>query len=76
MKKKLAVLALGGLMGFSVIVSGCAPAIPHVLEGRKDCVSCHAQNGVKPYPKWHFKKQFDNGKCADCHKVKISRDKA
>ncbi len=41
------------------------PAIPHPLEGRDDCLSCHGPSGVKPTPSDH--KGRTNGVCRDCH---------
>ncbi len=75
MKTTFAVLSLGFLVGLAVLPSGCAPAVPHAIEERKDCISCHAQNGVKPYPEWHATKQYGNDQCANCHKSKTKSDK-
>jgi len=35
-----------GVVLLSVLLVACgvgAPAIPHMVEGRQDCLSCHAQ---------------------------------
>ncbi len=68
MKKKIAVLCLSGLMGLTVLMSGCAPAIPHASVGRNDCISCHGPEGSKPYPKWHAERVSSNDACVNCHK--------
>ena len=41
------------------------PAIPHTLEGRDDCLMCHAENGIKPYPADHSGRT--NDVCLTCH---------
>lgn len=66
MKRKLVLLCLGCLT--VVILSACKPQIPHPIEGRNDCVACHGQNGVKPYPEDHAKRQRGNDTCLNCHK--------
>lgn len=70
---KRAQLILAGLMISLVAVTACAPEppIPHSIEGRADCISCHGQNGVKPYPQWHAKRDFGNNKCTNCHQLKL-----
>ncbi len=68
MKKRLVLVCLSGLMGFTVLLSGCAPAIPHPTEGRKDCISCHSRDGIKPYPQWHAERVSGNDACMNCHK--------
>jgi hypothetical protein len=45
------------------------PGIPHTVNGRGDCLSCHGQNAVKPYPDWHDKDGYDNSDCTSCHHV-------
>ncbi len=59
------------VLGLAVTLASCAPSIPHALEGRKDCITCHGQNGVKPYPEWHAKRDSGNDDCSHCHDVKI-----
>jgi hypothetical protein len=57
------------LMAAAVMLSGCAaPAIPHATEGRSDCLSCHGQTSVKPYPQWHAERALSSESCAACHK--------
>lgn len=69
MKRRLSLLCLVGLMGLTVMLSACAPAIPHQTEGRRDCISCHGLAGVKPYPKWHAERAGGNDACVNCHKL-------
>jgi hypothetical protein len=65
----LASLFAACVIGLSVLLSGCSgPAVTHSVEGRTDCLSCHGQNGVKPYPKWHAERALGNDACATCHK--------
>ncbi len=45
--------------------SGGIPAVPHPLEGREDCVLCHGEGGVKPYPADHVGRTSDT--CLQCH---------
>jgi hypothetical protein len=42
-----------------------APAIPHSLEGRDDCLVCHGPNGVRPFPADHANRGNDT--CTGCH---------
>ncbi len=43
------------------------PQIPHPLDGRDDCLLCHAPDGqIKPAPANH--KDFVNQQCTLCHK--------
>jgi len=74
MRKILACLILGCLIITLVVVSACVPAIPHSIEGRPDCISCHSQNGVKPYPEWHAKRELGNDACASCHSLKTANE--
>ncbi len=72
MKRKLMSLSLAGLLGFTVVLSACEPAVPHPIEGRGDCISCHGTNGVKPYPQWHAERTSEvrgNDTCMNCHKL-------
>ncbi len=41
------------------------PAIPHPVEDRADCVLCHGENGVKPFPTDHAGRTSDT--CQMCH---------
>ncbi len=68
MKKRLALLYLGGLMGLTVMLSACEPAIPHPSVGWNDCISCHGPQSTKPYPKWHAERVGGNDTCLNCHK--------
>lgn len=49
-----------------------APGIPHQLQGRTGCATCHGQGSADPYPGWHADRKFDNGRCLSCHHVKAS----
>ncbi len=69
MKKRIALLIVGGLVILGGVLSACEPAIPHQIEGRVDCISCHGPNGVKPYPKFHEDRAYENADCTSCHKV-------
>ena len=42
-----------------------APAIPHPLEGRDNCLSCHDESGFKPFPADHAGRTADI--CTGCH---------
>lgn len=42
--------------------------IPHGLEGRDNCLSCHGEGKIKPFPANH--KGRDNKSCVQCHKPK------
>ena len=35
------------------------PAIPHTLEGRSDCLMCHKEGVVKPFPAGHVGRTND-----------------
>ncbi|MDP2729465.1 MAG: hypothetical protein Q8O55_03155 [Dehalococcoidales bacterium] len=41
------------------------PAIPHTLEGRDDCLVCHGESGIKPFPANHAGRT--NDMCRGCH---------
>ncbi len=69
MKAKYGVLVLS-LLVLAVVLSACVPEIPHATAGRQDCISCHGQNGVRPFPQWHARKQFGNENCFTCHNMK------
>jgi len=74
MKKRLTLLYLSCLVSFILILSACEPAIPHTLDGRKDCNKCHNLNSDKPYPNWHAKRGLGNDDCTNCHDVKNKTD--
>ena len=74
-KSVLAVLA-GTLLIIVLLFAACggqapapAPAgpssIPHTLEGRNDCLMCHGENGVVPFPADHAGRTSDT--CTACH---------
>ena len=68
---KLKVLSLGLIISSVLMLSACssAQAIPHSLEGRSDCLSCHATGTANPYPDGHAKKAYNNDRCTKCHKA-------
>jgi hypothetical protein len=41
------------------------PQIPHTLEGRDDCLQCHAADAFKPFPTEHAGRTNDT--CQGCH---------
>ena len=59
-----------GVVLLSVLLVACgagAPAIPHMIEGRQDCLSCHAQ-GVQEAPKMPADHTgLPNNRCQACH---------
>ena len=60
----LGVVLLSGLL---VACGAGAPAIPHPVEGRQDCLSCHAQ-GVQEAPKIPADHTgLPNNRCQACH---------
>jgi hypothetical protein len=75
MTKRLVLLGLGGLIGVTLLLSACAPAMPHSFEGRSDCISCHGPKGVEPYTSWHAERGLDNGNCATCHQLAANIDR-
>lgn len=42
-----------------------AAAIPHPVDGRRNCNLCHGIKGVKPYPAKHT--GWNTGSCMKCH---------
>lgn len=42
-----------------------APRVPHSLENRDDCLTCHAIGAFKPFPDNHVGRGVDN--CLSCH---------
>ena len=61
-----------GVVLLSGLLVGCgagAPAIPHMVEGRQDCLSCHAQGeqGARKIPADHT--GLPNDRCEACHKA-------
>jgi len=54
----------------SASLVGHPAAIPHELEGRDDCSSCHGDNAsTQPVPKDHIKAGITNELCLECHKA-------
>ncbi len=47
---------------------GGFPPIPHDLEGRTNCLSCHNIEGIKPFPVDHEGRS--NETCQNCHRSK------
>ena len=41
------------------------PVIPHTLEGFSDCLQCHSESGIKPFPADHSGRTNDI--CTACH---------
>ena len=41
--------------------------IPHTLEGRDDCLMCHQEGGLKPFPSDHARRTNDT--CTICHQT-------
>ncbi len=72
MGRRFAPLLLGGLAIPLLVLGACEPAIPHPIEGRDDCVSCHGPGGIKPYPTFHAQQGYGNADCAQCHKPATS----
>lgn len=54
----------------ALFLISCAPRIPHTVEARTECITCHGNDGVKPYPAWHAKKGYKNDECSSCHSPK------
>ena len=65
-RQLLGVLLLSGLL---VACGTGAPAIPHVVEGRGDCLACHAQGeqGAPKIPADHT--GLPNNRCQACHEA-------
>jgi len=70
----LAVVVVGAAAGIGAWGGFGAPGIPHGLQGRSDCVSCHGDSGANPYPAWHAERSYDNGRCGDCHDADANAD--
>ncbi len=43
------------------------PVIPHTLEGHDDCLMCHQEGGLKPFPSNHVGRTNDT--CTMCHQT-------
>ncbi len=70
MKKKGLLLIFIGVLILVLFLIFRAPSIPHPLEGHKECVTCHAGDGIKPYPAWHATRGYKNDDCSSCHSLK------
>jgi hypothetical protein len=70
MRTRLMSIALICLTALTVLLSACAPAIPHATAGRSECIACHGKNAANAYPNWHAKRNFGNDICTKCHAVK------
>ncbi len=60
--------ALALLLCLLMVMTGTAaaqPRIPHTLDGRDNCLSCHGPQGVKPVPADHAGRT--NDMCRACH---------
>jgi mono/diheme cytochrome c family protein len=44
-----------------------APTVPHSLENREDCLTCHATGAFKPFPDDHVGRGVEN--CLGCHQT-------
>lgn len=65
----IVVVALAALV---MIALACSPpATSHSVEGRENCVVCHAIDGTSPFPAWHADRT--NAECADCHQQSVGR---
>lgn len=62
-----AILAL--VIGLAVVAQPAfaQPAVPHSLDGRSDCLSCHGPDKMKPQPADHAGRP--NESCLACHQV-------
>jgi ABC-type oligopeptide transport system substrate-binding subunit len=69
--KRLSIICFGVLV-LAALLSSCAPSVPHSVAERKECVTCHGNAGVKPYPAWHAKSGYGNDDCSGCHRVKVT----
>jgi len=67
MKKKGLLIILIGSVVLLLVLKFYPPSIPHSVESRKECVTCHDLNGVKPYPSWHATRGYRNTDCTTCH---------
>jgi hypothetical protein len=72
MKKTGLAIIISGTLVLAAVLAACAPPIPHAVEARMECTSCHGSDGVKPYPSWHAKRGYKSDDCASCHDAKVS----
>lgn len=47
--------------------AGGIPTIPHPVAGRENCLACHGEDGLKPYPADHVGRPVTS--CTACHQV-------
>jgi hypothetical protein len=59
------VFVLGALGGTTVLAKDGIPAIPHTLEGRSACLTCHGPGKLKPVPADHEGRT--EAVCTGCH---------
>ena len=59
------VFVLGALMGATALAKDGVPAIPHSLEGRSACLTCHDIGKMKPMPADHAGRA--EATCTGCH---------
>jgi len=69
MKKAGLVIILLGVFTLVALLVFRIPSIPHSLEGKKKCITCHSRQGMVPYPKWHEKHGYGNDDCTGCHQL-------
>lgn len=50
---------------------GGPPAVPHPLQGRENCLMCHGEADVKPYPADHAGRPVTS--CVNCHQTGASQ---
>ena len=50
------------------VASGLVPPVPHTIDGRSNCLSCHQIGGLKPFPQDHRDRGQET--CMNCHKTK------
>ncbi len=72
---KIVLVAAGLFVVVAATLYSCTPAIPHAIDAKRDCLSCHALTKPHPYPAWHATHGFDNDECGHCHDLKISDPK-
>ncbi|MBI5500965.1 MAG: hypothetical protein HY907_12035 [Deltaproteobacteria bacterium] len=58
------VLVVGFVIGAVAVADGI-PAIPHTLEGRAACLTCHGEGKLKPAPADHAGRA--DATCTGCH---------
>ncbi len=63
----VAAVILGGLVLLWPMQAFAQPGIPHPIDGREDCLSCHdsGASGIPQIPESHA--DYDNDVCQGCH---------